>query len=476
MDNNLNNKCNFPEDFLWGSSSSAFQIEGAWNEDGKGMTVADFNSFKKSDRQADTKVASDFYHHYREDIALMKEMGMKVYRFSFSWARIIPDGDDEINEKGLEFYHNVIDELIKNDIIPFVTLYHFDLPYSLVEKYNGWESRECVYAFERYARICFESFKNKVKYWQPDNEQNLMIRVDERMNIYTENEMEADKMRYQMDYHMCLAHALAIRACHEIIQDSKIGSAISSTMTYPLTNKPSDVWAAEMNDRFKTEYMLEMHCTGEYPGYYLKFLEERGVTLNIEENDKEILKNAKMDFLAVNYYRTLCAEYYPCENVEDIGKRELGDNAVDFYQKGYFKIVKNKNLSASEYGAQIDPIGLRLVLNRYNEKYRLPMIITENGLGAHDILENYEIHDSYRIDYIKEHVKACALAIEDGVRLFGYSPWSFMDLLSSHQGFRKRYGFVYVDRDDFNLKELKRIKKDSFYWYKNVIECNGKNL
>lgn len=303
-----------------------------------------------------------------------------------------------------------------------------------------------------------------------------MIRVDERMNIYTENEMEADKMRYQMDYHMCLAHALAIRACHEIIQDSKIGAAISSTMTYPLTNKPSDVWAAEMNDRFKTEYMLEMHCTGEYPGYYLKFLEERGVTLNIEENDKEILKNAKMDFLAVNYYRTLCAEYYPCENVEDIGKRELGDNAVDFYQKGYFKIVKNKNLSASEYGAQIDPIGLRLVLNRYNEKYRLPMIITENGLGAHDILENCEIHDSYRIDYIKEHVKACALAIEDGVRLFGYSPWSFMDLLSSHQGFRKRYGFVYVDRDDFNLKELKRIKKDSFYWYKNVIECNGKNL
>jgi putative 6-phospho-beta-glucosidase len=244
MDNNLNNKCNFPEDFLWGSSSSAFQIEGAWNEDGKGMTVADFNSFKKSDRQADTKVASDFYHHYREDIALMKEMGMKVYRFSFSWARIIPDGDGEINEKGLEFYHNVIDELIKNDIIPFVTLYHFDLPYSLVEKYNGWESRECVYAFERYARICFESFKNKVKYWQPHNEENLMIRVDERMNIYTENEMEADKMRYQMDYHMCLAHALAIRACHEIIQDSKIGAAISSTMTYPLTNKPSDVWGS----------------------------------------------------------------------------------------------------------------------------------------------------------------------------------------------------------------------------------------
>ena len=472
----MNQKFSFPEDFMWGASSSAFQIEGAWNEDGKGMTVADYNSFKKSEIQADSKIASDFYHNYKEDIALMKEMGMKVYRFSFSWARIIPDGDGEINAKGLEFYHNVVDELLKNGIIPFVTLYHFDLPFSLAERYNGWESKETVYAFERYARICFESFKNKVKFWQPHNEQNLMVRVDERMNIYDTDEEKADRMRFQMDYNMCLAHALAVNACHEIIYDGKIGAAVSSTMTYPRTNHPLDVWAAKMNDNFKTDYMVYMHCYGEYPKYYYRFLEERGIKLKTEEKDKEILKKAKMDFLAVNYYRTLCAEYYPDDNNIDKGKRETGPNAVDFHQKGYFKIVSNENLKSSQYGAQIDPMGLRLVLNEYYERYRLPIIITENGLGAHDYLENGEVHDDYRIEYIKEHIKACALAIQDGVDLFGYSPWSVIDLLSSHQGFKKRYGFVYVDRDDFNIRELRRIKKDSYYWYKEIISNNGSIL
>ena len=468
-----NRKFSFPEDFMWGASSSAFQIEGAWDEDGKGMTVADYNSFKKSEVQADSKIASDFYHNYKEDIALMKEMVMKVYRFSFSWARIIPDGDGKINKKGLEFYHNVVDELLKNGIIPFVTLYHFDLPFSLAERYNGWESKETVYAFERYARICFESFKDKVKFWQPHNEQNLMIRVDERMNIYDTDEEEADRMRFQMDYNMCLAHALAVNACHEIIDDGKIGAAISSTMTYPRTNHPLDVWAAKMNDNFKTDYMVYMHCYGEYPKYYYRFLEERAIKLKMEENDKEILKKAKMDFLAVNYYRTLCAEYYPDDNSGDKGKREIGPNAVDFHQKGYFKIVRNEKLKSSQYGAQIDPMGLRLVLNEYYERYRLPMIITENGLGAHDSLDNGEVHDDYRIEYIKEHIKACALAMQDGVELFGYSPWSVIDLLSSHQGFKKRYGFVYVDRDDFNIRTLKRIKKDSYYWYKEIINNNG---
>ena len=472
----MNVKAKFPKDFLWGASSSTFQIEGGWNEDGKGMSVADFNSFKRSDIQADSKVASDFYHHYKEDITLMKELGMKVYRFSFSWARIIPDGDGKVNEKGLQFYHDVVDELLKNNIVPFVTLYHFDLPYKLVEKYNGWESRETVYAFERYAKICFESFKDKVKYWQPHNEQNLMMRVDERMNIYTDDTEKADKMRFQMDYHMCLAHSLAVNACHEIIKDGKIGAAVSSTMTYPKTNKPSDVWAAKMNDNFKSDYMLYMHCFGEYPGYYMNFLKERRIKLKTEENDTKVLKNSKMDFLAVNYYRTLCAEYYPCENEDEIGEREIGSNEVDFHQKGYFKLLKNENLVASEYGAQIDPTGLRLLLNEYNERYGLPIIITENGLGAHDILENGKVHDDYRIDYIREHIKACALAIRDGVKLFGYSPWSVIDLLSSHQGFKKRYGFVYVDRDDFNLKELKRIKKDSYFWYQNVISSNGEKL
>lgn len=467
-------KNKFPDNFLWGASSSAFQIEGGWEEDGKGLTVADVNAFKRSEKQADTKVASDFYHHWKEDIKLMKELGLKAYRFSISWARIIPDGDGAVNEKGLQFYSDVIDTLIANEITPLVTLYHFDLPYALVEKYNGWEGRDCVYAFERYARICFEYFKDRVKMWQIHNEQNLMIRVDERMNISEQDPYKADKMRAQMDYHMFLAHALAVRACHEIIPDGKAGPAVSSTCTYPLTNKPEDVWAAKMNDWFKTNYCLEMHVNGEYPGYYLKYLKERDIMPVMFEEDKEILKNAKIDYIAINYYRTLCASYLPADEAHPVGLRQFRGNEVDFDQFGYFKDEKNQNLQASEYGAQIDPMGLRIVLNEYYRRYHLPMIITENGLGTADVLtEDKKVHDTYRIDYLKGHIEACAQAMEDGVELFGYCPWSVMDLLSSHQGFKKRYGFIYVNRDDHDLKNLERIKKDSFEWYKNVIASNG---
>ncbi|MDO5519130.1 MAG: glycoside hydrolase family 1 protein [bacterium] len=467
----------FPKDFLWGASSSAFQIEGAWDEDGKGKTVADVNSFKRSHLQADTKVASDFYHNYREDIKLMKELGMEIYRFSISWARIIPDGDGEVNQAGIEFYNNVINCLLEHGIKPFVTLYHFDLPYALVEKYNGWESRESIYAFERYAKICFEAFGDRVEYWQVHNEQNLMIRVDERMNIEEEDLYQADKVRAQMDYHMFLAHALAVNACHAIVKDGKIGPAVSSTCTYPLTNKPEDVWAAKMNDAFKTDYCLEMHFTGKYPGYYMRYLKERNIVPVMEEGDEALLKSAKMDYIAVNYYRTLCASFLPVEETHPIGERAFRGNQVDFDQYGYFRDEKNENLTASAYGAQIDPNGLRIVLNEYYRRYRLPLIITENGLGAVDVLtEDNKIHDDYRIDYIREHIKAIGLAIEDGVEVMGYSPWSVMDILSSHQGFKKRYGFIYIDREDHDEKQLKRIKKDSFYWYQNVIRTNGKEL
>lgn len=461
----------FPKDFLWGASSSAFQIEGAWDEDGKKMTVADYNSFKKSDIQADTKVASDFYHHFEEDIDLMKELGMKTYRFSISWARIIPDGEGEVNPKGIEFYNKVINKLIECNIVPFVTLYHFDLPFALVEKYNGWEGRQTVYAFERFAKICFKEFGNKVKYWQPHNEQNLIVRVEERINIYDEKDpLKIDKMRAQMDYNMCLAHALAVNACHEMIPNSKIGAAVSSSVTYPLACKPEDVYAARMNDNFKVYYMLDMHFYGEYPGYYLKYLRERDIIPHMEENDKEILKSAKMDFIAVNYYRTNCAEAFPVSNNNELGTRE---GTVDFSMHGYFKMSMNPNLKASEYGAAIDPSGLRVALNEYWQRYHLPLIITENGLGTPDVLEDGKVHDYYRIDYLRDHINACALAIEDGVEMLGYCPWSFMDLLSSAQGFRKRYGLIYTNRTDHDTLGLERIKKDSFYWYKKVIETNG---
>lgn len=465
------------KDFLWGASSSAFQVEGAWNEDGKGMSVADYNSFKRSDIQADSKVASDFYHHYKEDIQLMKELGLKIYRFSIAWTRIIPDGDGEINQKGIEFYNKVIDCLLENGIQPFVTLFHFDLPYALVEKYNGWECRDCVYAFERYAKVCFEAFGDRVKYWQVHNEQNLMMRVDERMNISEKDLWKADKIRAQMDYHMFLAHALVTKACHEMIDDAKIGPAVSSTCTYPETNKPEDVWAAKMNDWIKTDYCLDIHCFGEYPGYYMRYLKERNIVPEMQEGDAKILKSAVNDFIAFNYYRTLCVHYLPEDDNHPKGERKCVLNEVDFDQYGYFEHVMNKNLKATEYGAQIDALGLRSVLNSYHQKYHLPLIITENGMGtADELTSDGKVHDDYRIDYLRQHIQACLDAVEDGVELIGYSPWSFTDLLSSHQGFKKRYGFVYINRDDHNLKDLKRIKKDSFEWYKKVISTNGQTL
>lgn len=470
-------KTKFPDHFLWGASSSAFQIEGGWDEGGKGPTVADINSFKRSHLQADSKVASDFFHHWKEDIALMKEMGMKIYRFSLSWARIIPDGDGEINQKGIDFYNNVLTCLLENGIQPFVTLYHFDLPYALVKKYNGWECRDCAFAFERYAKICFEAFGDRVKYWQAINEQNLMIRVNERMNINETDLWKADKIRAQMDYHMFLGHAMAVNACHELVKDGKIAPAVSSTCTYPLTNKPADAWSAKMNDWMKTNYCLDMHMYGEYPGYYMRYLEERNIVPVMMPEDKAILKSAKIDYIALNYYRTLCSSYLPATREHPAGERAYRGNEVDFDQYGYCRDEKNTNLEASEYGAQIDPMGLRIVLNEYYQRYHLPLIITENGLGTADVVaEDDKIHDDYRINYIRSHLQACSDAIGDGVDLMGYSPWSVMDLLSSHQGFKKRYGFIYIDRQDHDIKELKRIKKDSYYWYQNVIKTNGDEI
>lgn len=474
------NKPGFPKDFLWGAASSAFQIEGGWDEDGKGMTVADYNSFKRSHLQADSKVAADFYHHWKEDIALMKQLGMKAYRFSISWARIIPDGDGEVNQAGIDFYNNVINELIANGIKPLCTLYHFDLPYALVKKHNGWEDRRCVYAFERYAKICFENFGDRVKMWQVHNEQNLMMRVNERMNIELPGEnpkapsWEADRMRAQMDYHMFLAHALAVNACHAMVEGGKIGPAVSSTCTYPASNKPEDVWAADMNNKMKSVYLLDMHFYGEYPGYYMRYLKERNIVPKMEEGDAELLKSAKMDYIAVNYYRTLVASYLPADEEHPIGSRVYRGNEVDFDQYGYCRDEKNTNLKANEYGMQIDPMGLRLVLNDYYARYHLPLIITENGLGTADVLtEDGRVHDDYRIAYIRDHLDAMALAMEDGVELMGYCPWSVVDLLSSHQGYKKRYGLIYINRDDHDVKDLKRYPKDSYYWYQNVIKTNG---
>ena len=267
----------FPKDFWWGASSSAFQIEGGWDEGGKGMSVADYNSFKKSAAQADSKTASDFYHHWEEDIDLMADLGLNAYRFSVAWARIIPDGDGAINPEGVAFYNRVIDRLLEKGIRPFVMLYHFDLPWALVEKYNGWADRRCADAFARYAETCFRAFGDRVKDWQVHNEQNLMIRVDERMNLREPDPVKREKIRAQMDYHMFIAHAKAVNLCHGIVEGGKIGCAVSSTVTYPYSDKPEDVWAAIQNNRFKTDYCLDVHCHGEYPAGISRFCGNRAV-------------------------------------------------------------------------------------------------------------------------------------------------------------------------------------------------------
>lgn len=464
----------FPKDFYWGAGSSAFQIEGAWDEDGKGMTVADFNSFKKSHLQADSKVASDFYHRYKEDIQLMKEAGLKMYRFSISWARLFPEGEGEVNPKGVQFYHDVIDTLIENGIEPFITLYHFDLPFALVEKYNGWESRQTVDAFVNYAEFCYREYGHKVKKWQINNEQNLMIRVNERMNIYDHPEEDIERLRVLMDHHMFLAYALASKLCHELVEGGIVGPSISSTVTYPATNKPEDVLSALWNNRLKTEYLTDTHVYGDYPGYYVNYLKEQGILMPSYEADRDILAQSVVDFIAINYYRTLTSRFLPADALHPKGLKFEGMNIVDYNMYGYWEIIPNENLKSSEYGAQIDPDGLYLALNNYWNKYRKPLIITENGLGtADELTEDGKIHDNYRIDYIRGHIEAIERALSDGVNVFGYNCWSVIDILSSHQGFKKRYGLVYVDRTDFDLKALKRYPKDSYYWYKKVIETNG---
>lgn len=466
----------FPNNFYWGASSSAFQIEGAWNEDGKGLTVADYNSFKKSNKQADTKVASDFYHRYKEDIQLMKKLGLKMYRFSISWARIFPEGDGKVNEKGIDFYNNVIDELIANNIEPFITLYHFDLPFSLVEKYNGWASYKTTEAFVNYAKTCYQAFGDRVKKWQINNEQNLMVRVNERMNIYDAIGEEAEKLRVIMDHHMFLAYAKSSKLCKQLVEGGSVGPSISATVTYPATNKPEDVMSAIWNNRLKTDYCIDTHVNGAYPNYYLAYLKETNRMPNISEEDVVSLSESVVDFITVNYYRTLTSRHLPVDDNHIKGEKIEGFNIVDYNMYGYWEILKNENLKESEYGAQIDPSGLRIALNDYWNKYKKPLIITENGLGTADNLVNDKVHDGYRIDYIKSHLLAIEDAIKDGVDVFGYNVWSIIDILSSHQGFKKRYGLVYIDRTDFDEKDLRRIPKDSYYWYQDVIKSNGHNL
>lgn len=455
----------FPDDFLWGASTSAYQAEGAYNEDGKGLSVQDLHHPKDI---ADFKIASDHYHHFKEDVQMMAELGLKAYRFSIAWTRIIPDGDGEINKAGIDFYNALIDELCAYHIEPVVTMYHFDLPLALHEK-GGWANRHTIDAFVRYARILFENFGDRVKYWLTINEQNVMINHPNAMNP---GRLPSKKELYKQCHNMFVASAKATLLCHEMIENGKIGPAPNITAIYPETCKPEDIIAADNWESIRCWLYLDMAVYGRYNNLVWSYLEDHMLTPEIEEGDMDLLAQAKPDYLGINYYATATVAG-PKNDGTDCQARN-GDQQIMIGEEGVYRAAYNQYLETTEYGWMIDSIGLRVTLRRIYDRYHMPILITENGIGAKDELaKDGKIHYHYRIDYLQRHFHQAQLAITDGVDLIGYCPWSFMDLVSTHQGYGKRYGFVFIDRDEKNIKQLKRIKKDSFYWYRDIIQNNG---
>ena len=458
----------FPNDFLWGASTSAYQVEGASESHGKGPSIQDLHH--PADL-SDFSVASDHYHHVEEDVALMKELGLKAYRFSISWSRIFPKGKGEINPEGVAFYHTLIDRLVASGIEPVVTLYHFDLPLALYEN-GGWSNRETIDAFAQYAKTLFQEYGDKVKYWLTINEQNVMINHPAAMNP---GKTPTNKELYQQNHHMLLAGAIATNLCHELVPEGKIGPAPNIIAVYPKTCKPEDVVAADNWEAIRNWLYLDVAVKGVYNPIAWAYMEEKELVPRMEAGDMDLLASAKPDFLGVNYYAT--ATVSAAKNDGHDRAPRNGDQQTMVGGEGVYRAETNDLLETTEFGWQIDSVGLRTTLRRVYDRYHLPILITENGIGARDALEDDgTVHDAYRVDYLRRHFEQARLAFSDGVDLIGYCPWAFMDLVSTHQGYQKRYGFVYIDRQEKDLKTLQRVKKDSFAWYQNVIATNGSRM
>lgn len=467
------NYAKFPKNFLWGASTSAYQVEGAYNEDGKGLSVQDTKTIV-SKETTDFKVASDHYHRYKEDIKLFAEMGFKAYRFSIAWTRIIPDGIGAVNEKGIQFYSDLIDECHKYNIEPVVTMYHFDLPASLNEE-GGWSNPKTSEAFVEYAKVLFERLGSKVKYWLTINEQNMMILHGAAIGTVNPDAKNIKKYLYQQNHYMLLAQARVMKLCHDMCPEAKIGPAPNISEVYPDTSNPKDFIAAQNLNAIRNWLYLDVAVYGRYNPLALAYLKDRGYAPEISKADLEIFKEGKPDFIAFNYYNTSTAAYSSFS--DDVVGPQDGDQQIELGEKGVYKAVYNRYLERTNFNWEIDPIGFRATLRSVYERYGLPIIITENGLGEFDKLtEDKKIHDQYRIEYLRDEIKEMKLAISDGVKVFGFCPWSAIDLISTHSGMKKRYGFIYVDRDEFDLKDMKRYKKDSFYWYQKVIKTNGEDI
>ena len=478
-------------DFLWGGAIAANQVEGAWNIDGKGMSVADVASYKpaldvkdyaghntvttkmieeaKNDESTEfypKRRGIDFYHHYKEDIALFAEMGFKALRISIAWTRIFPDGEEEQpNLLGVNFYKNVFEELKKYDIEPIVTLSHYEMPLYLSDKYNGWVDRKLVDLFVKYAEVCFKEFGPYVKYWLTFNEVDSV-----RRHPFTTAGVVEDKCKgysfeqaiYQALHHQYVAAAIATKKCHEIIPGSQMGCMLTKLTTYPNTCNPEDVLLA-LESNLDNHSHADIQVLGEYPPLYKTYLKNKGILIEKEETDDLLLKENKADYLALSYYMSRT------ESADPTKEQAAGNTVMG---------VKNPYLPSTDWGWQIDPVGLKISLMELYDRYRVPLMIVENGMGAKDELtSDNKVHDSYRIDYLREHIREMQAAVDLGVDLIGYTSWAPIDLISvSTSQMSKRYGYIYVDQDDLGNGSLERIRKDSFYWYKKVIASNGAEL
>ena len=474
------------KDFLWGGATAANQCEGAWDRDGKGVSVADIctgGKFGQSKRITPVMEEGTFYpsreaiRHYdlfREDIALFAEMGFKCYRFSIAWTRIFPNGDEtEPNEAGLRHYDEVIDECLKHGIEPLITISHYEVPFGLTKKCNAWVSRDMIGYFLNYCRAIFTRYKGKVKYWLTFNEINSASEpMGALLNQGILNDLEhptefmkqpdIPQQRYQGLHHMLVASALAVKMAHEIDPNYRVGNMMIYSASYPLTCDPDDVLACQAYNRRYNYYCTDVQARGAYPSFAKRMLEELGVKLEVQPEDAEILKSGTVDFITFSYYMS------SCQTAKDMKGGEgniLGG-------------VPNPTLPSSDWGWQIDPKGLRYALNDLYDRYGLPLMVVENGLGAKDEIEaDGSINDDYRIDYLRQHIEQMKEAVKDGVDLMGYTPWGCIDLVSASTGeYAKRYGMIYVRRYDDGTGDFARLKKKSFYWYQKVIATNGEDL
>ena len=471
----------FPKDFLWGGATAANQCEGGFDKGGRGLANVDITPHGKNrfpvmlglDHSLDfhegefypAKEGIDFYTHYKEDIQLFGEMGFKTYRMSLAWSRIFPNGDElEPNEEGLKFYEDVFKECHKYGIEPLVTITHFDCPIHLIKEYGGWKNRKLIEFYERLCRTIFTRYKGLVKYWLTFNEINMILHLPFMgAGLLIEDKETALKDKYQAIHHELVASALATKIAHEIDPDNKVGCMLAAGNTYPYTCNPDDVWKSIQSDR-EGYFFIDVQARGYYPSYAVKQMEREGTMPVMEDGDQELLKDNTVDFISFSYYSSRCTSADP-----DMNKQTEGN---------VFATLKNPYLKASEWGWQIDPLGLRITLNSIYDRYQKPLFIVENGLGAKDELIDNTVEDDYRIDYLRQHIQAMSDAIEiDGVELWGYTTWGCIDLVSASTGeMSKRYGFIYVDRDDQGNGTNKRYKKKSFDWYKKVIESNGEDL